>query len=36
VPLEQALRYVREELPCLSRSDLELILGETPARLFGF
>jgi predicted TIM-barrel fold metal-dependent hydrolase len=35
VPLEQALRYVREELPCLSRSDLELILGETPARLFG-
>ena len=36
VPLEQALRYVREELPCLSSADLEKILGSTPSRLFGF
>ena len=36
VPLEQALRYVREELPCLSASDLEQILDYTPRALFGF
>ncbi len=36
VPLEQALRYVREELPCLSRSDVERILDATPRALFGF
>src|SRR5262249_25758889 len=36
VPLEQALRYVREELPCLSPADLEQILGSTPRALFGF
>jgi predicted TIM-barrel fold metal-dependent hydrolase len=36
VPLEQALRYVREELPCLSSSDLDEILGSTPRALFGF
>jgi predicted TIM-barrel fold metal-dependent hydrolase len=36
VPLEQALRYVRQELPCLGPSDLEQILGETPRTLFGF
>lgn len=36
VPLEQALRYVREELPCLSADDVELILGETPRLLFAF
>jgi predicted TIM-barrel fold metal-dependent hydrolase len=36
VPLEQALRYVREELPCLSASDRELILDQTPRELFGF
>lgn len=35
VPLADALRYVREELP-LSTSDVDLILGETPRRLFGF
>ncbi|HLH73362.1 MAG TPA: amidohydrolase family protein [Chloroflexota bacterium] len=36
VPLEQALRYVREELPCLSPTDLKKILGSTPRDLFGF
>jgi len=36
VPLEQALRYVREELPCLDQSDLERILDKTPRQLFGF
>jgi len=36
VPLVQALRYVREELPCLSRSDVDTILGDTPRELFGF
>ncbi len=36
VPLGQALRYVREELPCLSPADLEQILGSTPRELFGF
>lgn len=36
VPLDQALRYVREEVPCLSKRDVETILGETPRRLFGF
>ncbi len=36
VPLEQALRYVREELPCLSQSDVDRILDETPRALFGF
>ncbi len=36
VPLEQALRYVREELPCLTRDDVDRILGETPRELFGF
>ena len=34
VPLEQALRYVQEALP-LSVEDRRLILGETPAALFG-
>jgi predicted TIM-barrel fold metal-dependent hydrolase len=36
VPLAQALRYVREGLPCLARADVEMILGETPRQLFGF
>ena len=36
VPLDLALRYVREELPCLSSADVERILGETPRRLFEF
>ncbi|MGH2459414.1 MAG: amidohydrolase family protein [Chloroflexota bacterium] len=36
VPLEQALRYVRQELPCLSQGDVETILGDTPRELFGF
>lgn len=36
VPLAQALRYVQEELPCLSRSDLDQVLDHTPRRLFGF
>jgi predicted TIM-barrel fold metal-dependent hydrolase len=36
VPLAQALRYVREELPCLSAADLEKILGNTPQSLFAF
>ena len=36
VPLEQALRYVREDLPSLSAADREQILGSTPAALFGF
>ena len=36
VPLEQALRYVREELPFLTPGDLEQVLGSTPRRLFGF
>jgi predicted TIM-barrel fold metal-dependent hydrolase len=36
VPLEQALRYVRKELPDLSVDDLTAILDETPRRLFGF
>lgn len=36
VPLAQALRYVREELPCLGPSDLEQILDRTPRDLFGF
>lgn len=36
VPLEQALRYVRGELPCLSPADLDKILGNTPRDLFGF
>jgi len=36
VTLEQALRYVRNELPCLSPADLEQILGSTPRALFGF
>jgi predicted TIM-barrel fold metal-dependent hydrolase len=34
VPLAQALRYVQEALP-LSADDRRLILGETPAALFG-
>jgi predicted TIM-barrel fold metal-dependent hydrolase len=36
VPLEHALRYIREELPCLTTADVETILGSTPRRLFGF
>ncbi len=36
VPLEQALRYVREEIPALTHDDLDLILGETPRALFEF
>ena len=36
VLLADALRYVREELPCLSASDVEQILGDTPRALFGF
>jgi predicted TIM-barrel fold metal-dependent hydrolase len=36
VPLAQALRYVRAELPCLTSSDLDEILGSTPKALFGF
>jgi predicted TIM-barrel fold metal-dependent hydrolase len=36
VPLEQALRYVREELTCLTRDDVDTILGSTPRELFGF
>jgi predicted TIM-barrel fold metal-dependent hydrolase len=35
VPLEQALRYVREDLP-LSEDERTQILWDTPARLFGF
>jgi predicted TIM-barrel fold metal-dependent hydrolase len=35
VPLEQALQYIREELP-LSDQDRQAILWDTPARLFGF
>ena len=33
--VEQALRYVREDLPSLSAADRQ-ILGSTPAALFGF
>lgn len=36
VPLEQALRYVREELPSLTVADREQILGSTPQELFRF
>jgi len=36
VPLQQALSYVRDELPCLSAADQEQILGSTPQALFGF
>jgi predicted TIM-barrel fold metal-dependent hydrolase len=36
VPLEQALRYVRDELPCLTASDREKIVDSTPRALFGF
>lgn len=36
VPLEQALRYVRQELPCLAPDDVDQILGATPKALFGF
>jgi predicted TIM-barrel fold metal-dependent hydrolase len=36
VPLAQALRYVREELPCLGPTDLEQVLGSTPRALYGF
>lgn len=36
VALEQALRYVRDELPCLGPADVEKILGSTPQELFGF
>lgn len=36
VPLDRALRYVREELPSLSSADLAQILGSTPSALFGF
>jgi predicted TIM-barrel fold metal-dependent hydrolase len=35
VPLEQALRYVQQELP-LTPADRRQILWETPAALFGF
>ncbi|HEV8638659.1 MAG TPA: amidohydrolase family protein [Chloroflexota bacterium] len=35
VPLGQALAYVRG-LPCFTPADLELVLGETPRKLFGF
>jgi predicted TIM-barrel fold metal-dependent hydrolase len=35
VPLDQALRYVREELP-LTEGERRAILWDTPARLFGF
>jgi predicted TIM-barrel fold metal-dependent hydrolase len=35
VPLDQALRYVREELP-LTPDERAKILWDTPARLFGF
>ena len=35
VPLDQALRYVEEELP-LSNAERHDILWETPKRLFGF
>ncbi len=35
VPLAQALRYVREELP-LSDTERRAVLWDTPARLFGF
>jgi predicted TIM-barrel fold metal-dependent hydrolase len=36
VPLDQALRYVREELPSLTPTDRERILGSTPQALFRF
>lgn len=36
VPLADALRYVRHELPCLSPADLAQILDATPRALFGF
>jgi predicted TIM-barrel fold metal-dependent hydrolase len=36
VPLQQALRYVREELPCLTAADQDQILGTTPQALFGW
>jgi len=36
VPLDQALRYVRSELPCLTPADLAKILDTTPKSLFGF
>jgi predicted TIM-barrel fold metal-dependent hydrolase len=36
VPLEQALQYVRQELPCLTVGDVAQILGETPRALFDF
>jgi predicted TIM-barrel fold metal-dependent hydrolase len=35
VPLEQALRYIREDLP-LTHDERRRILWDTPARLFGF
>jgi predicted TIM-barrel fold metal-dependent hydrolase len=36
VTLADALRYVRQELPCLTTIDVEQILGETPRKLFEF
>ncbi len=35
VPLADALRYIREELP-LSESERERILWDSPAKLFEF
>jgi predicted TIM-barrel fold metal-dependent hydrolase len=35
VPLDEALSYVRG-LPCFTPEDLDLVLGETPRRLFDF
>lgn len=36
VPLQQALRYVRQEIPGMASADLEDILDHTPRALFGF
>ncbi|MBI2940859.1 MAG: amidohydrolase [Chloroflexi bacterium] len=36
VPLAQALRYVRQELPVLTAEEIDQILGRTPGALFGF
>jgi predicted TIM-barrel fold metal-dependent hydrolase len=36
VPLEQALRYIREDLPSLTAEERDQILGRTPQALFQF
>ncbi len=36
VPLDQALAYVREDIPSLISADVDKILGSTPKALFGF